>query len=130
MKSKLIRWILATLVLLLLTAGVAYAYVALTGKLTVTVLEPLNWVGASEFTVTAYPTETIIQPLTVSNAAPNDLEFDVLYTIVPDPGSDVKVSIPKKLTAPAVGQISFDITVTLSKSTAPIIFDINYEIDR
>ena len=125
-----VRWLLVTSLVMAIATGGAYAYIALTGRLSVTITEPLSWVGDSEFTVDAYPTETIIQPLTVSNAAPNDLEFNILYTVVPDPGADVNVSVPNKVTAPAGGQVSFNVTVTLSKSAAPITFDVNYEIDR
>jgi len=130
---KSVRWILATLVLLGIVAGGAVAYNALQGRITGTIPEPLGWVGASSYDVgDIMPTTTVVCPLTVSNLAPNPIEFDVLYTITPaDLSSEVTIKIPNKLTAPALGQILFNIEVSVSKSAPPIDeLAIDFIIDR
>jgi len=113
--------------------GAVLAYAALTGQVTGTIEEPLAWVGDSSYDFgTIYPTETVLCSLTVSNAAPNDIEFDVIYTILPvDLSSEITIDIPSKLTAPASGQIQFDIEITASKSAPPVSgLEVNYTIDR
>ena len=127
------RWLLVTVVIMAMTGSGVLAYNALFGKITGTIEEPLGWVGDSSYDFgTIYPTETVLCPLTVSNQAPNPIEFDVLYTISPaDLDAEITVTIPSKLTAPATGQIAFDIEITASKSAPPIAeLTIDYIIDR
>jgi len=128
-----VRWLLVTVVVIAVAGGGVLAYNALFGQITGTIEEPLGWVGDSSYDFgTIYPTETVLCPLTVGNQAPNPIEFDVLYTISPvDLGAEITVTIPNKLTAPATGQIAFDIEITTSKSAPPIAeLTIDYIIDR
>ena len=128
-----VRWLLVTIAIVAVTGSAAWAYSALTGQITGTIEEPLTWVGDSSHDFgTIYPTETVRCPLTVSNAAPNDIEFDVLYTILPvDLDAEVTVGIPRKLTAPAGSQVAFEVTITASKSAPPVeTLEINYIIER
>ena len=129
----LVRWLLITAVILVVASGGVMAFNALFGSVTGTIEEPLVWVGDSSYDFgSIYPTETVLCPLTVSNLAPNPIEFDVLYTISPaDLDAEITVTIPNKLTAPATGQIAFDIEITTSKSAPPIAeLTIDYIIDR
>ncbi len=128
-----VRWSLVTVAIIAGVSGGVLAFNALFGQITGTIEEPLGWVGDSSYDFgTIYPTQTILCPLTVSNLAPNPIEFDVLYTISPvDLDAEITVTIPNKLTAPAAGQITFDIEITTSKSAPPIAeLTIDYIIDR
>lgn len=122
------RVILGTLLILfLLTSGV-YAYVALTGHVEVTVSEALSFVGDSDFSLQLYPQEQQTMQVTVANASSVDMEVDINYTVTPS--GHITVSVPNKITAPAHGQISFDIAVSASKSVAPGVYSIDYAIAR
>jgi len=125
--------IIAAVIFLTMVGIGVYAFNALTGRITGSIEEPLGWVGDSSYDFgVIYPTETVLCPLTVSNLAPNPIEFDVLYTITPvDLDTEITVTIPNKLTAPATGQVEFTIEITASKSAPPIAdLAIDYIIDR
>lgn len=119
-------------VLFVSAAGVGYwAYEALKGEIVVTIKEPLEWVSPNFFEVEIYASESVTCPLTVRNLASNDIDFEVVYVVVPDLGAEVTLTIPKNLTAPALGQVSFDIVLNASKSAPPIdMVTISYTIVR
>ncbi len=127
---KSIRWILATLVLLLIVGVGAYAYVALTSTGEVTIDECLSFVGSNTFSVSMYPQGEEIVSLTIANASPDDIDIDLLSSIVPDPGVHMSINVPTKVTVPAVGQVVVDITISAGKSAAPQTYVISIEVDR
>ena len=127
---SLVRWALVTIMILALTGGAVYAYVALTATGDVTVEECLSWVGDNTFSVTLYPQESQIEALTLANASSQDMEVDFLSTIIPDPGSGMTIDIPNKVTVPGDGQVSFDITISAGKSVAPNSYSVSIEVVR
>lgn len=129
--SPVIRWLLTTLLLLLIVSGVAYAYVALTGTGEVTVEECLSWVGPSTFSVSLYPQESQVESLTLANASGVDMDIDITSVVTPDPGTKgLVIDVPKTLTVPAVGQIAFDITITAGKNAEPDTYTVTIDIVR
>ena len=126
---KSIRWILATLLLLLIVGAGAYAYVALTSTGEVTIDECLSFVGSNTFSVSMYPQGTEVVQLTIANASPDDIAIDLISTITPEL-KGITIDIPKKLTVPAVGQVVVDITISAGKSAAPQTYVISIEVDR
>jgi hypothetical protein len=131
MIPKIIRWFLVTATLILLTAGGVYAYQALTGQGQVTVVENLSWVGDNTFTVNLYPQESTTETLTLANASSMSMDVDITNTITPDPGTKgMTITVPSKVTVPAGGQSSFDITITAGKSAEPIAYTITFGVER
>jgi len=131
MIPKIIRWFLVTATLILLTAGGIYAYQALTGQGQVTVIENLSWVGDSTFEVSLYPQESTTETLTLANASSVSMDVDILNTITPDPGTKgMTITVPNKVTVPASGQVSFDITITAGKSAEPVTYTITFGVER
>ncbi|MFA7101417.1 MAG: hypothetical protein WC196_06815 [Bacilli bacterium] len=131
MIPKIIRWFLVTATLILLTAGGVYAYQALTGQGQVTVIENLSWVGDSTFEVSLYPQESTTETLTLANASSVSMDVDIINTITPDPGTKgMTITVPNKVTVPASGQVSFDITITAGKSAEPVTYTITFGVER
>lgn len=131
MIPKIIRWFLVTTTLILLTAGGVYAYQALTGQGQVTVIENLSWVGDSTFEVSLYPQESTTETLTLANASSVSMDVDIINTITPDPGTKgMTITVPNKVTVPASGQVSFDITITAGKSAEPVTYTITFGVER
>ena len=129
--SRTIRWVLATIVILMVVAGSAYAYVALTGTGKVTVIENLSWVGDSSFTVSLYPQESVVESLTLANASEVEMDVDIISAIDPDPGAKgMAIDVPAGVTVPANGQAAFSVTITAGKSAEPIAYTITFEISR
>ena len=114
----------------LVTGSIVWAYTALTGTIELEVRENLSFVGESEFTLEGYPGQTLYQEVTVANASPDDMGFDVGYVVMPDPGSDLNVNTPKNVTSPGNGEVTFEVTIVISKSAAPMLYEIYYEIIR
>jgi len=114
--------------MLVIGVGV-WAYMALTGTGTVTVGECLSWVGSNTFEVSLYPQGSETVTLTLANASPDNIEVDLISSIMPDL-KGITIDIPKKLTVPAGGQLSFDVVVKASKSAEPNIYDILIEVSR
>ena len=126
-----IRWVLVTLLILLIVGGGVWAYVALTATGEITIEECLSFVGDSTFTISLYPQGSDVGQVTLANASPDAIEVDLLSEVTPDPGpKGLTVDIPAKITVPASGQIAVDITVTASKSVEPGIYTVSIEFDR
>ena len=130
MKRRLKNALLSALIITIVVGTGVLAYVALTGILQLEVQENLSFVGESEFTLEGYPGQTLYQELTVANASPDDMDISVGYVVMPAPGGDLNVQTPNKVTVPGDGDVSFEITIIISKSAAPCFYDINYEIIR
>jgi len=127
---KAIRWILVTVLILLLAGGGVWAYKALTSTGEVTIDECLSFVGSNTFSVSMYPQGIEVVNLTIANASPDDIAIDLISSIVPDPGPNMSITIPNKVTVPAVGQVVVDITISAGKSAAPQTYVISIEVDR
>lgn len=126
-----VRWLLVTLLILMIVGGSVYAYVALTATGEITVEECLSFVGPSTFSVSLYPLESDTVSLTIDNASSADMSIDLLSTITPDPGpKGLMVDIPKKITAPGNGQVTLDITMTAGKSAVPQVYSVTIEVIR
>jgi len=129
-KTRLKNALISALIITLVTGTWVFAYVALTGIIQLEVQENLSFVGSNEFQLEGYPGQTLYQELTVANASPDDMDIDVGYVVMPDPGSDLNVNTPKNVTVPGEGEATFEITIIISKSAAPAFYEINYEIIR
>ena len=125
------RWLLVTITLMAVTGGSVLAYRALEGQGEVTVIENLSWVGENTFAVNVYPQESVMETLTLANASSVEMEVDIVSTIDPDPGAKgMDIDIPAKVTIPAIGQQSFDVTITAGKSAEPITYTVTFYIER
>ena len=129
MKRNFVRWLLGTLVLLLIVGLGAAAYVALTSTGEVTIDECLSFVGDNTFSVSMYPQGEEIVQLTIANASPDDIGIDLISEIIPDL-KGITIDIPKNLTVPAVGQVVVDIAISASKSASPETYSITIQVDR
>lgn len=127
MKTRLKNALISALIITLVTGIGVWAYTALTGEIQLEVQENLSFVGESEFSLEGYPGQTLYQEIT---ASPDDMDIDVGYVVMPDPGSDLRVDTPKNVTVPGEGEATFEITIVISKSAAPMFYEINYEIIR
>lgn len=129
---KLVRSVLIALLAFVLLVGGVVAYRALTGNVSVQVQEPLSFVGSNSIDIGGmYPTESRQETFTVANAAPNDIEIDLSYVIIPDPtGKGFSVAVPNKTIVLGAGQVSFDVSVTATKSAVPGNYMIEFYIDR
>jgi len=131
MKKQIARWMLITFIALAATVGIIYAYIALTSTGEVTVEENLSWVGDNTFSVTLYPQESETVSLTIANASSVAIDVDLASVVTPDPGAKgLTVSVPNKLTAPANGQISFDVVIAAGKSAEPQAYTIEITVER
>lgn len=130
MKTRLRNALISALIITLVVAAWVGAYTALTGILQLEVQENLSFVGGSEFQLEGYPGQTLYQEVTVANASPDDMDIDVGYLVSPDPGSDLNIQTPNKVTVPGGGEVTFEITIITSKSAAPMFYEINYQIMR
>ena len=129
--SPLIRWVLITLLIMILTTGGVYAYVALTATGEVTIEETLSFVGPNTFSVQLYPQQSISANITIANASPMSLDVDLISLVNPDPGTKgLIITIPSKITVPASGQAVVTIDISASKSVVPGIYNISIQIAR
>jgi len=129
-KTRLKNALISALIITLVTGLGVWAYTALVGTIELGVEENLSFVGDSEFQLEGYPGQILYQEITIANASPDDMDIDVGYVVMPDPGSDLKVNTPKNVTVPGDSEATFEITITISKSAAPMFYEINYEIIR
>jgi len=128
---QFVRWLLVTLLILVVIGGGVYAYTALTGTGDITVEESLSFVGPNTFSVSLYPQESDTAQLTVANASSIDMEIDLLSTVTPDPGAKgLTVDLPSKVTVPGSGQVVIDITITAGKNAEPQVYSVSIEIMR
>lgn len=130
MKKRLKNALISALIITLVTGIGVWAYTALTGIIQLEVQENLSFVGGSEFGLEGYPGQTLYQEITVANASPDDMDFDVGYTASPSPGTGLNINTPKKVNAPGGGEVTFEVTIIISKSAAPMFYEIYYEIIR
>jgi len=107
-----------------------FAYTALTGIIQLEVRENLSFVGESEFGLEGYPGQTLYQEVTIANASPDDMNIDMGYVVMPEPGTDLNVNTPKNVTVPGDGEATFEVTIIISNSAAPAFYEIYYEIIR
>ena len=125
------KWLLVTILILMVTGGAVWAYTALTSTGDITVEEPLSFVGDSTFDVTLYPQESDTAQITVANASSVDMEVDLISSIDPDPGAKgMDVDIPAKVNVPATGQATIDIVITAGKSAEPGSYTVSIVIVR
>ena len=131
-KLSVVRWCLVTMLILVVTGGSIYAiYTALTATVDITVEECLSFVGPSTFSVSLYPQGSETVQLTIANASPDSMDVDLLSTVTPDPGpKGMTVDIPSKITVPATGQTTIDITISAGKSAEPGSYTVTIEIVR
>jgi len=129
-KTRLKNALVSALIIILVAAAWVGAYTALTGIIQLEVQENLSFVGESEFGLEGYPGQTLYQAVTIANASPDDMNIDVGYMVMPDPGTDLNVNTPKNVTVPGGGEVTFEITIIISNSAAPAFYEINYEIIR
>ena len=123
--------VISVLIVTLVLFGAVQAYIALTTTGEVVVKEALSFVGESTFSVSLYPQESTTATVTVANASSLPMEVNLLSSVNPDPGGKgLTVSIPNKITIPAVGQVGIVITVAASKSVTPGTYLVTIEIDR
>ena len=128
---EFIRWLLVTLIILVIIGGFVAAFTALTGTGDITVEENLSFVGPSTFTVSLYPQESEVAQLTVANASSIDMDIDLASTVIPDPGTQgLTVDLPNNVTVPGSGQVVIDITITAGKSAEPQVYSVSIEIIR
>lgn len=130
MKTRLKNALISALMITLVVSVGVWAYTALTGIIQLEVKENLSFVGESEFGLEGYPGQTLYQAITVANASPDDMNIDVGYVVMPDPGNDLNVNTPKNVTVPGEGEATFEVTITISNSAVPAFYEINYEIIR
>lgn len=130
MKARLKNALISALLITLVVATWVGAYTALTGVLQLEVRENLSFVGESKFGLEGYPGQTIYQAVTIANASPDDMNIDVGYVVMPDPGSDLNVNTPKNVTVQGEGEATFEVTIIISNSAAPMFYEIYYEIIR
>ena len=132
LKRKLwgIPVIVLVVVSLMAIAGGAYAYTVLHVTVDVEVQEPITLVGPDTVQVSLYPQESRTVTFTLANASGIGMQVDILITVIPDPGSDLTITVPNKVTVPALGQIPFDVVVEAKKSAAPVNYVITVVIDR
>lgn len=130
MKTRLKNALISTLIILLVAGIGVYAYTALTGIIHLEIKENLSFVGDSEFELEAYPGQTVWQEITIANASPDDMDISVGYSVSPDPGHDLNIQTPNKVTVPGDGEATFEVTIIISKSAVPMAYEIIYEIVR
>ena len=127
----LARWVLVTLLIMILTTGGVYAYVALTATGEVTIEEALSFVGPNTFAVQLYPQQSTSANITIANASPMSLDVDLISLVTPDPGTKgLIITIPSKITVPASGQSIITINIAASKSVVPDIYNVSIQIVR
>ena len=124
-----VRWSLVTMLILIMVGGGVWAYKALTAEVETTVDECLSFVGENFFEVSLYPGESDTVEITIANASSVSIDVSLISTITPT-GKGFSVSIPNKITAPALGQVSFDVGVSASKSVEPGIYYLTIDFDR
>ena len=128
---SVIRWFLVTLAIICVSAGAVSAYVAITSTGDITIDEALSFVGENTFSVSMYPLESEIVQLTIPNASSLPIDVDLLSEIVPDPGPQgLTVDVPSKITIPATGQLTVDITITAGKNAVPDTYAVSIQVDR
>ena len=122
----------AFLMLVIITSfavGVVFAYSSLTARVAVEVKEPLSWVGSNEVSVSLYPRESKTVAFTLRNASSATVDADLDYIVVPAL-IDVDVSVPKKLSVPAVSTASFNVGITAGKSAPPGTCNVTISVSR
>lgn len=125
-----VRWLLVTLLVIGVIGGAAYAYKILTITGEVTVAEAISVVGDTTFSFSLYPQESASKQFTLANASGVSLDVNLNYTCTPDPGNDITVTLPNKVTVPAIGQANFTVQVTASKSAEPQSYSIAINVER
>jgi len=128
---SIIRWLLVTMLLLIIVGGAAYAYKALTATVEVTVEECLSFIGPSDFQVSLYPGEIITVQVIIDNASSVDIEVDLVAFTDPDPGTKgLSINYPGKITVPALGLETVNIGISASKSAVPGTYTVSIDFDR
>jgi len=126
---SVIRWSLVTMLILTMVGGAAYAYVALTAKVEVTIEECLSFVGSNSFEVGIYPGEATTVQVTIANASSADMEVELDKEITPEPDG-LTVSMPKKVTIPGQGQETVNVNILVSKSAVPDTYTVSIDFNR
>lgn len=118
--------IILVLVALPLVAFAAYTILTMTGQ--VTVQESIT-VAPTTFTASMYPGESYSQSLTLSNAS--SVAVEVAFTSSVSPVTpEVTLTVPNKVTVPATGSITAQVSVVASKSAAPGAYVVSIGLTR
>ena len=125
-----VRWLVVTLLVIAVVGGAAYAYKILTVTGEVTVKEAISVVGDTTFSFSLYPQESASKQFTLANASSINLDVSLNYTCIPDPGNNISVTLPNKVSVPATGQANFTVQATASKSAEPKGYSISISIER
>ena len=125
-----VRWLLVTLLVIAIIGGAAYAYKILTITGEVEVKEAISVVGDTTFSFSLYPQESASKQFTLANASSISLDVGLSYTCTPDPGNNISVTLPNKVTVLATGQANFTVTCTASKSAEPTSYSISINVER
>ena len=129
--TKHLRSILIALIALAVVCVAAYAYIALTSEVRLSIDEPLSFVGSNNVDVNLYPQESVDATFTIANASSVDLDVDLTYTVTPDlGGKGITVDVPNSITAPASGQVDATVTISASKSAVPGSYTITVNFAR
>ena len=123
------RWLLVTLLLLVVIPGSVLAYRALTAEIEVTIPECLDFVGPSSFQVVLYPGETETVQITISNISSVSLEVDLISTVTGGTGG-LTADIPKKITVAGKDETTVSINMLASKGAAPGNYLITIDFER
>ncbi len=109
-----------------LVAFAAYTILTMTGQ--VTVQESIT-VTPTMFTASMYPGESYTQALTLSNAS--SVAVDVSFTSIISPvTTEVTLTAPNKVTVPATGSATAQVSVVASKSAAPGAYSVSIGLTR
>ncbi len=109
-----------------LVAFAAYTILTMTGQ--VTVQESIT-VTPTTFTASMYPGESYTQSLTLSNAS--SVAVDVSFTSSISPvTTEVTLTAPNKVTVPATGSATAQVSVVASKSAAPGAYVVSVGVAR
>ncbi|MBI2935796.1 MAG: hypothetical protein HYY31_03175 [Chloroflexi bacterium] len=122
--------VLIAIALFLVTATAVLAYVILTITGTVTVPEAIE-VSPSTFQVQAYPAETWVQQVTLTNRGSAEIEVELGNPEVtgPEP-SKLNVTVPSRVTVPGNSSQVVSIRVAAHQSITPGTYEIRVSVSR
>ena len=127
---KLRRYALFIALGLLLTSAVAFAgYLVLTITGEVKVKEPIEIVGSPVFSVELFPEGTVTKAFTLKNISPASVKVDLGLTITP-PTGDLLVTMPTSITIPPNSLGTFNVGITVKKSSPAGTWQVMIGVER